>query len=85
MTSHPRGRGAIMQDTLEVMALIKGVQYVVDSSGEKTAVVIDLRKNGELWEDFYDRALAESRREEPRESFESVKTRLAKRRRRSRA
>ena len=74
-----------MQDTLEVMVLIKGVQYVVDESGEKTAVVIDLRKNGELWEDFYDRALAESRREEPRESFESVKTRLAKRRRRSRA
>ena len=74
-----------MQDTLEVMVLIKGVQYVVDSSGEKTAVVIDLRKNGELWEDFYDRVLAESRRAEPRESFESVKTRLAKRRRRSRA
>ena len=74
-----------MQDTLEVMVLIKGVQYVVDESGEKTAVVIDLRKNGELWEDFYDRALAESRREESRESFESVKTRLAKRRRRSRA
>ena len=67
------------------MALIKGVQYVVDDSGEKTAVVIDLEKNGELWEDFYDRVLAESRRDEPRESLESVKARLAKRRRRSRA
>lgn len=65
--------------------MIKGVQYVVDNRGERTAVVIDLRKNGELWEDFFDRVLAESRRDEPRESFESVKSRLAKRRRRSRA
>ena len=61
--------------------MIKGVQYVVDEGGEPTAVVIDLKVNPELWEDFYDRALAESRRQEPRESFESVKARLAKRRR----
>ena len=66
------------------MALIKGVQYVVDESGGKSAVVIDLRKNSALWEDFYDRVLAESRRTEPRESLETVKTRLAKRRRRYR-
>ena len=32
---------------------MKGIQYVVDDSGEKTAVVIDLREYGELWEDFY--------------------------------
>ena len=66
--------------------MIKGVQYVVDDRGEPTAVVIDLKAYGELWEDFYDRAVAHSRRHEPRESFESVKSRLAGgRRRRSRA
>ena len=67
--------------------MIKGVQYVVDDLGKPKAVVIDLRKHRKLWEDFYDRALAESRREEPRESLESVKARLAglHRRRRSHA
>ncbi len=66
------------------MPLIKGVQYVVDEKGDRTAVVIDLQKNSALWEDFYDRVLADSRRTEPRESLESVKARLAKSRRRSR-
>ena len=61
--------------------MIRGVQYVVDKRGKPTAVVIDLRKHRRLWEDFYDRSLAESRRNEPRESLESVKARLAGRRR----
>src|SRR5712671_5840888 len=39
-------------------AMIPGIQFLVDEDGEKTAVVIDLRKNSELWEDFYYRALA---------------------------
>jgi len=63
-------------------AMIPGVQFVVDEDGEKTAVVIDLRKNSELWEDFYDRALARRRRREPRESLAQVKARLRARRRR---
>jgi hypothetical protein len=65
--------------------MIKGVRYVVDERGEPTAVLIDLKEQRELWEDFYDRALAESRREEPRESLASVAARPASRRRRSRA
>ena len=40
--------------------MVKGVQFLVDEPGKKTAVLIDLRKNAELWEDFYDRALATS-------------------------
>ena len=64
---------------------MKGVEFIVDERGEKKAAVIDLKKHAELWEDFYDRAVAESRRSEPRESLESVKKRLSKRtRRRSR-
>ena len=55
---------------------MKGIQFVVDDHGKKTAVVIDLQKHSERWEDFYDRALANSRQGEPRESLESVKERL---------
>ena len=57
---------------------MRGVQFVVDEKGRKTGVVIDLRKNPELWEDLFDRALARKRRREPRETFESVKRRLIK-------
>ena len=58
---------------------MKGVQYLIDDAGERTAVVIDLKRNRALWEDFYDRALADSRRGEPRESLASVRRRLARR------
>ena len=62
---------------------MKGVQFVVDERGRRSAVVIDLKKHGRLWEDFYDRALAESRRHEPHEPLERVKARLRGRRRES--
>ncbi len=55
---------------------MKGVQFVVDESGQKTAVVIDLRKHSEVWEDFYDSATAGARMHEPRESLEAVEKRL---------
>lgn len=55
---------------------MRGVQYVTDEKGEKTAVLIDLKKNGDLWEDFYDVAISREREREPRESLESVKKRL---------
>lgn len=55
---------------------MKGVQFVVDEHGEKTAVVIDPKKFSEVWEDFYDSAVARKRAREPRESLESVRKRL---------
>ena len=55
---------------------MRGVQFLVDDNGEKTAVLIDLKKNADLWEDFYDVAVARSRAKEPRESLESVRRRL---------
>ena len=55
---------------------MKGVQFLVDDDGEKTAVLIDLKKNAELWEGFYDIAVARSRAKEPRESLEDVRRRL---------
>ena len=64
--------------------MVKGIQFVVDNSGRKTAVQIDLKKQRRLWEDFYDRALAKQRASEPRESMEAVKKRLFGRGRRRR-
>jgi hypothetical protein len=55
---------------------MRGVQYLVDDDGQRTAVLIDLKKNAQLWEDFYDVAVAKSRAKEPRESLASVKRRL---------
>ena len=55
---------------------MSGVQFMIDDHGRKTAVVIDLRKNRDLWEDFYDRLLVQERAHEPRESLAEVKNRL---------
>lgn len=41
-----------------------GVQYVTDDKGRKTAVLIDLKKHGAIWEDFWDGFVSESRRRE---------------------
>lgn len=57
---------------------MKGVQFLVDEKGRKTGVLIDLRKNPDLWEDLFDRLLVRDREREPRESFESVKKRLTR-------
>jgi hypothetical protein len=55
---------------------MSGVQFVVDDRGQKTAVVIDLKKHAAVWEDFYDVVLARRRAREPRESLVAVKRRL---------
>jgi hypothetical protein len=55
---------------------MKGIQFVTDDKGQKTAVLIDLKKYGELWEDFYDGLIASERADEPRESLEFVRKRL---------
>jgi len=57
---------------------MKGVQFVMDDEGRKTAVIIDLKKHSEVWEDFYDTMVTRARADEPRESLESVKSRLKK-------
>ena len=55
---------------------VRGVQFLVDETGQKTAVLIDLKKNSALWEDIYDAALARARETEPRESLQEVEARL---------
>jgi hypothetical protein len=43
---------------------MKGVQFLVDEQGNKTAVLINLTRHAQLWEDFYDFALAREREKE---------------------
>ena len=75
-----RKRGRRLSAGLGDGSMIPGVRFLVDEAGQKTAVMIDLQTNSELWEDFYDRALAEQRRGEPRESLAQMKARLRPRR-----
>ncbi len=43
---------------------MKGIQYLVDDQGKKTAVLIDLEEYGKLWEDFQDILVSKSRADE---------------------
>jgi hypothetical protein len=41
-----------------------GIRFVIDEKGRKVAVQIDLKKQGAIWEDFWDGLVSESRRKE---------------------
>jgi len=55
---------------------IRGIRFLSDDAGTRTAVVIDLRQHRRVWEDMYDVIVAESRKHEPRIPWEAVKRRL---------
>ncbi len=55
---------------------MKGINFVVDETGEQTAVLIDLKEHRELLEDFFDSLIAKMRAEEPRMELEAVEKRL---------
>ena len=58
---------------------VPGVEFVVDNRGHKTAVLINLKRHGPLWEDVFDALIVEKRRSEPRESLVDVKRQLTRR------
>jgi hypothetical protein len=58
---------------------MNGIQFITDDKGRKTAVVLDLKKYGAAWEDFWDGFISESRRKEKGIPFEKVKADLVKR------
>lgn len=60
---------------------MKGVQFVTNDRGKKTAVLIDLKEWGEIWEDFYDIMVFESRKLEPTISWEVLKAEMKKKKR----
>lgn len=56
-----------------------GIEFLLDRKGRRKAVLIDLKKHKQLWEDLYDAYLAHGRRKEPRESLANVKRRMENR------
>ena len=50
-----------------------GIEFLRDRKCRRKAVLIDLKKHKQLWEELYDAYLAHSRRGEPRESLATVK------------
>ncbi len=58
---------------------MSGIQFVTDDKGRKTAVVIDLKKYGQLWEDFWDGVVSDSRRKEKSIPYEEYRTKRLKR------
>lgn len=53
-------------------------QFVVDSNGKKTAVILSLKRYQELMEDLHDLAVVAERRAERPISLEEMKRRLKK-------
>ena len=56
-----------------------GVQFVTDEKGRKVGVLIDLKRHGALWEDFWDGMISESRRKEKGIPIGKIKAELIKR------
>ena len=56
--------------------MVKGIEFVIDEDGQRKAVLIDLKKHGAIWEDFYDTLRVKERESEPRESLEEVKKKV---------
>jgi hypothetical protein len=59
-----------------VQLKLKGVQYVTDSTGKRTAVLISLEEWGELWEDIYDVLVSQARKDEPTVPWETLKAEM---------
>ncbi len=55
---------------------MKGIQFVVDDTGEKKAVIIDLSEWGEVWEDIYDVLVSLSRKDESTVSWKELKAEM---------
>jgi len=53
-----------------------GIQYVTDEEGRRVAVQIDLREYAELWEEFEDVLISQSRRNEEDIPLEEVEAKL---------
>ena len=62
---------------------MRGVEYVIDESGKKKAVLIDLAAWGKLWEDFQDVLVSEARKQEPGVPWETLKAELEQEERKS--
>ena len=55
---------------------MQGIDFVIDEKGIKKAVLIDLEKWGEVWEDFYDILISKQRENEEEIGWEDLKQEL---------
>ncbi|MFN8483842.1 MAG: hypothetical protein U0768_12455 [Anaerolineae bacterium] len=55
---------------------MKGIQYVTDEAGKRTAVIISLAEWGAIWEDMYDIIVSESRKGEPSVAWDDLKAEM---------
>ena len=58
---------------------MSGIQFVTDEKGRKVGVLIDLKKHGAIWEDFWDGLVSESRRKEKSIPYEQYRASRLKR------
>jgi hypothetical protein len=58
---------------------MSGIQFVTDEKGRKVGVLIDLKKHGAIWEDFWDGLVSESRRKEKGIPYEQYRANRLKR------
>jgi hypothetical protein len=56
------GKGGVATVPLKKNKAMTGIQYVTDEKGRKVGVLIDLKKHGAIWQDFWDGLVSESRR-----------------------
>ncbi|MGB8261390.1 MAG: hypothetical protein WCE75_13610 [Terracidiphilus sp.] len=56
-----------------------GIHYVTDEDGRKVAVQIDLREHAELWEEFEDVLVSQSRQDEESIPIEQVEAKFLQR------
>jgi len=58
---------------------MNGIRYVTDEKGRKVGVLIDFKKHGAAWQDFWDGLVSESRRKQKGLPYEQYRTRRLKR------
>ncbi len=56
---------------------MEGILYVTDDNNKRKFVQIDLEKYGEIWSEFYDILIAESRKDDKKIPLEEVKRMFA--------
>ena len=56
-----------------------GIRFVTNEHGKKVGVLIDLKKHGPIWEDFWDGLVAESRRKGKSTAYEQYRANRTKR------
>ena len=56
-----------------------GIQFVTDEKGRRVGVLIDLKKHGVTWADFWDGLISEPRRKEKGIPYEQYRANRLKR------